>query len=586
MYCDEFGFSERPFDVTPDPAFLYLGDRHQEVLAALQYGITEKRGFILLTGEVGTGKTTLLNTLRGKLEQECQVAYIFNTNIGFEELLNTALFEWTVTDKEEKLDIGPAIDAINAYAIEQLGLGNKVILIIDEAQNLSIETLEQIRLLSNLETNKQKLIQILLAGQPELDTKLGLNQLRQLQQRINIKRCLWPLTRKETFAYIEHRLKVASKASSFQITQGAKQAIWRYSMGIPRKINTLADNALLLCYGLYKDKLNKQIVREAVKDLQQDTSRIQWSLFSKLNPPLAKTSSLSIAAVIVGAVVVGGLWAIDYKPEMFPTAIEVETLQQQDSPKNNAKLPPVISPDIGIVSEKKPKILNQKVDSKTGTEIPTGLPLATNTRPLAMFSKSDSKKISEIPSSFPLVSKSDPETSPETSQPDDDFKNSTKIPPVIPFASQQKTEPEQVVASKQTMTFEQNLVSEKNLIAVRMGQYGPELNQKKEITPEPTIKSVDSAIPSTAPSIVQTTTQIQASIAPKMSSESKDYIEVAVMQGDILSQLVKDNLGTFKRFPLWKFLEYNPKIKDPDNLKVGQVIKIPITKNLKNRLEE
>jgi len=267
MYCNHYGFSEKPFDVTPDPRFLYLTEEHRETLASLIYGIRERRGFITIIGEVGTGKTTLLNAALDRLDEKTKIAFIFNTDVTFDQMLNMALYEWGLTKDEENLSKTDAIQRLNHFAVEQLGKGGNVVLIVDEAQNLNNNVMENLRLLSNLETRRQKLIQIVLSGQPELDTKLGRHGLRQLAQRISLKRYIYPLDEKDTYAYLKHRLKVTQNSGKSPFTSEAQKLIWEYTNGIPRKINILCDNAFLIGYGLKIKKINGAVVREAAQDL-------------------------------------------------------------------------------------------------------------------------------------------------------------------------------------------------------------------------------------------------------------------------------------------------------------------------------
>jgi len=268
MYCNHYGFSEKPFDVTPDPRFLYLTERHRETLASLIYGIRERRGFIVVIGEVGTGKTTLLNAALDRLDEKTKVAFIFNTDMTFDQILNMALYEWGLTKDKENLSKADAIQCLNRFAVEQLGKGGNVVLIVDEAQNLDNSVMENLRLLSNLETRRHKLIQIVLSGQPELDTTLSRHELRQLTQRISLKRYVYPLDEKGTYLYLQHRLKVAQNSGKFPFTPEAQNLIWEHTNGIPRKINILCDNAFLIGYGLKIKKVTGAVVQEAAKDLK------------------------------------------------------------------------------------------------------------------------------------------------------------------------------------------------------------------------------------------------------------------------------------------------------------------------------
>ena len=267
MYCDFYGLSERPFELTPDPMFFYESPGHREALASLIYVIQERRGFIAIVGEPGTGKTTLLKALRERLDEDTKVANIFNTHVTFDEMLNMALVDLRVTNPEETLSRVEAIHRLNDFGIEQLFRGANVAILVDEAQNLDLRSMENLRLLSNLETRKRKLIQIVLSGQPELDAKLNQPELRQLAQRISLKTYITPLTEKETQEYIQHRLAIAGCKNPNLFSLKAQHLIWRYSGGVPRKINILCDNSLLIAFGVKEKKIKGHTVEEAIKNL-------------------------------------------------------------------------------------------------------------------------------------------------------------------------------------------------------------------------------------------------------------------------------------------------------------------------------
>jgi general secretion pathway protein A len=265
MYNQYYGFSENPFNITPDPRFLYLTPGHREALAALVYGIRERKGFVALTGEVGTGKTTLLYRLLDNLDERVHTAFIFNTTTTYRELLRNMMSELglPVTDDDTFL----LIDRLNRYLIERAVAGEIVALIIDEAQNLSEEVLENIRLLSNLETRTTKLLQIVLCGQPELEAKLNATGLRQLRQRIAIMRRIEPLSDAECREYLEHRLKIVGSNAGRLFTPGAISLLRTHSRGIPRIINVMCDNALLIGFAASRKKIDEAIMFEVIRDM-------------------------------------------------------------------------------------------------------------------------------------------------------------------------------------------------------------------------------------------------------------------------------------------------------------------------------
>ena len=248
MYCNHYGFSEEPFEITPDPNFLYMSPGHEEVLTSIIYGIQSRRGIMAIVGEVGTGKTTLLNTALEWLSEKTKVAYVINFDVDFDDLLNMALVNLGLMRADQTLTKIEALQRLKDFALKQLSDSGNVALIVDEAQNLNQKAMENLRLLSNLETPKHKLVQIVLSGQPELEIKLARPELRQLTERISIRRHIDPLKEKETYAYIKHRLEVAGYKGPMLFSPEAQHLIWKISQGVPRKINILCDNALLIGY--------------------------------------------------------------------------------------------------------------------------------------------------------------------------------------------------------------------------------------------------------------------------------------------------------------------------------------------------
>ncbi len=266
MYNEYYGLVRSPFEMTPDPAFLFLGEAHREGLAMLEYGVKSGKGFVLLTGEVGTGKTTLLHALLGRLDSQTRCAFIFNPRLEPLDFFQM-LFEELGLDGRQRTKAEYLLE-LNQYLISRLEENEKVLLIIDESQNLSPELLEEIRLLSNLETPRSKLIQIMLVGQPELKTMLARPDLRQLRQRIALRHHLRPFNENEVEEYIEGRLGKAGYTGRRLFKRSAVREIYRVTSGTPRMINSVCDSALLLGYSRDKATIDAGMIREVGVDLE------------------------------------------------------------------------------------------------------------------------------------------------------------------------------------------------------------------------------------------------------------------------------------------------------------------------------
>jgi general secretion pathway protein A len=266
MYTSFFGLNERPFSITPDPRYLFMSERHTEALAHLIYGVRESGGFIQLTGEVGTGKTTLIRSLLQQLPKATDVALILNPQLSRNEFLSTICEELGVPLADTTNSIKTLIKTLNYCLLSNHSKGRRTILIVDEAQNLRVDVLEQVRLLTNLETAKQKLLQIILIGQPELRDLLAGNDMRQLAQRITGRYHLRPLSRRETKAYIDHRLKVAGSVGAI-FSNAAKRELYRLSEGVPRRINVIADRALLGAFTREVRQVTPKLLRKAAAEV-------------------------------------------------------------------------------------------------------------------------------------------------------------------------------------------------------------------------------------------------------------------------------------------------------------------------------
>jgi general secretion pathway protein A len=264
MYNKFYGFQEAPFNLTPNSRYFFESTRHLEALSTLIYAIEHRKGFVVITGDIGSGKTTVCRTLLNKLNPRTKTALITNTHMSGKDLLCTIL-------EDLEVDYVPGSKArllsqLNAFLIEQLRNDSNVVLIVDEAQNLTTSVLEEVRMLSNLETENEKLIQIILLGQPELKQKLASNRLEQLRQRITVFYHLIPLDKQDTFRYVRHRLKVASSSDKDFFDEGALNLVYNFSGGVPRLINQICDSALLSGYIYGQDMIDGKIMSEVIAE--------------------------------------------------------------------------------------------------------------------------------------------------------------------------------------------------------------------------------------------------------------------------------------------------------------------------------
>ncbi|NNG01799.1 MAG: AAA family ATPase [Desulfobacteraceae bacterium] len=301
MYHKFFGFRERPFQLVPNPAYLFLSKGHEEALAHLSYAVAQGDGFVEITGEVGTGKTTLCRVFLDNLNDDTIAAYIYNTKINSLQLLqsiNDELGLKSATESTKEL-----IDELNAFLIAKKTAGKKVVLIIDEAQNLECDVIEQLRLLSNLETNTSKLIQIVLVGQPELGEILDSYELRQMAQRITLHWHIAPMSDEETIEYINHRMHVASVKGVVKISRGAHRLIYQYSGGVPRLINIVCDRALLIAFGRNQRTVDSEITRAAIAEINRRKYAGTLKRRSERKWVYASLGAIGIALVVLAILV-------------------------------------------------------------------------------------------------------------------------------------------------------------------------------------------------------------------------------------------------------------------------------------------
>ncbi len=362
MYIAHFGLNSAPFSITPDPHFLYLSSCHREALAHLLYGVNEgpSLGFVLLTGEVGTGKTTICRSLIEKLPDTVDVALILNPRLTAIELLAALFDELRISYDPLHYTLKDFTDALTTYLLTAHYVGRRTILIIDEAQNLSAEVLEQVRLLTNLETSNQKLLQIILVAQPELKKVLNQDNMRQLSQRITARHHLTPLSAKETIDYINHRLTI-SGASSRIFTDSAMRLIYRYSAGIPRMINIICDRALLGAYVNNKKLINAKIVHQAAQEVRGEK-------------PINHQRRLLVTIGLILLFCIALLWWW-HTSDTKSTTVTVEpvTTPKPNLPSNN---PPILTPPPKpvvepVIDPSPPNLLQQLQTTTTETAFET-----------------------------------------------------------------------------------------------------------------------------------------------------------------------------------------------------------------------
>ena len=295
MYLEHFGLHQKPFSIAPDPSFIYLSEKHGEALAHLRYGLESDGGFVLITGEVGTGKTTLLRNLIAQVPENQDVAFILNPRLTVRELLESLCDELRIDYPiESPLSIKRYIDRLNRHLLHAHSLNRSTVMIIDEAQNLSPAVLEQIRLLTNLETNERKLLRIILIGQPELGKTLDRHELRQLAQRITARYHLEALDSNDIHAYVAHRMQI-SGAPAEVFTRAARRSIYRQTRGIPRLINVLCDRCLLGAYVGGTHRVNARIVSRAAKEAFPQRKFRRWPLATALGLGVAVFAAIALS---------------------------------------------------------------------------------------------------------------------------------------------------------------------------------------------------------------------------------------------------------------------------------------------------
>jgi general secretion pathway protein A len=343
MYAQYFGLSERPFSLAPDPRYLYLSDVHREALAHLLYGLGEGGSFVVLTGEVGTGKTTVCRALLEQLPAEVDVAMIFNPRLTSVELLGLVCDELQIQYPGGTTSLKVLVDALSRALLDAHARGRRTVLIIDEAQNLTTRVLEEIRLLTNLETTKEKLLQVILIGQPELADHLARPNLRQLAQRVTARYHLRPFTEEETHRYVQHRMEIAGQRQPI-FTRLSVRTAHRFSRGIPRLLNTICDRALLGAYATGQTRVKEKVVRRAAKEvLGRRSLRRRWILG-------AATAAVVVALGGTLALLASrGFPSIGFWPSFLTWPLRAETPRPGSAVAATAVEPPKPKPTLALI---------------------------------------------------------------------------------------------------------------------------------------------------------------------------------------------------------------------------------------------
>jgi len=589
MYCDFYQMRERPFNVTADPKFLYLNARYREALASLHYGITQRKGFITLIGEAGTGKTTLLKKLLDDLDQTTRTVFVFNTNVTFDEILEYIFGEFDLPVHNGKRLY--MLQRLNTFLLDELGKGRNVALLIDEAQDLDYSVLEDLRLLSNLETAKEKILQIVLSGQPELGQKLGNPGLRQLRQRIAVSCRLLPLTREELTEYIQARLTAAAAADPKLFTRDAEERIFEISTGIPRLVNIVCDNALVIGYALGKKRIGADVVNEAAADLLTAESREpsseavdQTAAAAVVSAPRSRRrSQIGVIAFVVVALVIG-LLSVGRSRLLYPdpalseriTAArpprEVVLPGKRDEPDTHAGRPLGETGPNGLAA-REPAATNAG-DSAPAIAPPPAAPVE-NPPATPRAVGVDTGIVPAAPASVqvapPPVAAAPVPAAPAPAAPPP-----AAAPPVVIAAIPAQSEP----APPASVDQGRNLPAPP---AHRSGEWQP-----AAVAPAP--PAAASAPPSGAAALVAAAPAYPAAPAvpaavrlPERAPDTTDdlrlvlpdYRRVMVRPGDSISQIATSTYGQASATMLDLMKMANPSIRDIDIISVGQELRLP-----------
>ena len=542
MYLDFYKLKKNPFHITPDPEFLFLSASHKEASAALIYGIEERKGFIAITGEIGVGKTTILRAyLEGADREKLKVVYIFNAVLSFESLLKQIFNELGLV-AEQGAGVPELVNQLHRFLIEEYKNDRNVALIIDEAQNMPVETLENLRMLSNLETSKDKLVQIVMVGQPEFERKLELTELRQLKQRIAIRCLIKPLTKEESLAYIQHRLMKGSAFHNQVFTKRAMKRIVDEARGFPRLINIICDNVLITGFGYQCNPATEKIVKEVISDLNSRKAR---GAFRRMWPA---------AAFACIAIVLSGV----FFAKSLENRMDRETLlplpERQQSVVAPVPAPPAqngsssfVPPAHDQTSGAQPQVsrVGRQEEVKEVTEIraapsPEDQSLAKAEKPPKAV-EAPSKAVEAAPKAVeapPKVVEAPPKV--------------VEAPPKVVEAA-----PKVVEAPPKAVEVSPKAVEKPPKVAEAAPKAVEEIQKQ-----EPTLAAVP----------------LQQPI-----EEEKGMTARTVIRGDSVSRILVDIYGSFDPELLRQFKLANPQLKDVNKIMVGEQLQLPRLSSAKPR---
>ena len=521
MYLDFYRFKKNPFHITPDPEFLFLSSSHKEASAALIYGIEERKGFIAITGEIGVGKTTILRSyLESADPAKLKVVYIFNAILSFESLLKQ-IFNDLGLVAAEGAGVPELVNHLHRFLIEEYKNERNVVLIIDEAQNMPVETLENLRMLSNLETSKDKLVQIVMVGQPEFERRLELEELRQLKQRVAISCRIKPLTREESLAYILHRLMTASLFHNQVFTKGALKRITKKARGFPRLINIFCDNALITGFGYQRNPVGEKIIKEVISDFRGRTPRKLFRV-------------LPAAAVSVGFILLGVFLTTSIENRFSKEAPQVPG-------KAEVKLDlPAPPPAVVSVTQQVPVV---DETSKVQQQVPVV------------------DKISKVQQQVPVVDESS-----KVQQQVPVVDESSKVQQQVPVVDETSKVQQQVPVVDETSKVQQQASESgppKEIEPIPESQGNP-LPEKQLIGEEPAEKIAD--VPEQGPLLTT---------APSNLPKEKGASARTVIKGEYVSRLLVETYGHYDPDLMKLFKDANPQVKDVNKIFVGDRLKLP-----------